>query len=64
MQSCYTTTAKKLSSGFIEFTTSRPLDCGVNDSYLVETDTLLPLIAAWSTDGPEMSYHFGNILQF
>jgi len=35
LQSCYETSVKTKKNNFVEFTTKRPLDCNVEDSYVV-----------------------------
>lgn len=44
-------------SDFVDFITSRPLDCGIEDSYLIETDQITPMIAAWNPKNSYMSFH-------
>ena len=64
LQECYTTTSKVKSDGFVEFTTTIPVDCGFTNSYVVQTDTLHELITAWNADGPNLDYHGGNKFGF
>ena len=40
------------------------MDCGINDSYAVETDSLLDLITAWNPSDPALSFHEGNYFSF
>ena len=54
LQSCYTTIPTKKDNGYVEFITTRPVDCGISNSYVVQTDTLHELITAWNSDGPSL----------
>lgn len=63
-ESCYTTKINDLGNGFIEFITTRPLDCNIADSYVVALDTELELITAWNPTNPVLSFHSGNYLEF
>ena len=65
LQSCYKTTKQvDADAGTVTITASRPLDCGVKDSYVIQPDTQLNLISAWDTTSPEMKYHGDNIKTF
>ena len=39
LASCYTTSTVANSDGTITITTMRPLDCGINNSYVIKLDT-------------------------
>lgn len=39
MQACYTSTITDLGNGSLQFITTRPLDCGVSNSYVVKLDS-------------------------
>jgi len=57
LQSCYTTSYTVNTDGTIFFKATRPLDCGVTDSYVVKLDEELSLISAWNPTNPVLSYH-------
>ena len=46
---CYSTTFHKTDTGVL-FNTTRPLDCNIKDTYVVQLDKFLPLISSWKTD--------------
>ena len=60
MQKCYDVVHNKNDDGSISIYASRPLDCGIEDSYVIELDKPLQLITAWNTDGPDLQYHGDN----
>ena len=64
MQSCYTTSVTKKDDGNVEIMTTRPLDCGIANSYAVTLDTDLSLISAWDGSNAKMVYHGKNYLEF
>jgi len=63
-QPCYTSTITDLGNNYAQFITTRPLDCGIPDSYVVKLDTELHLITGWNPDDPKLSYHENNVLEF
>ena len=48
----------------VTFAVTRPLDCGIESSYVVQLDTELSLITVWNPDNPELSFHDKNALEF
>ena len=51
IDSCYTSTVTP-GSGYTIFNTTRPLDCGIDNTYVVQLDTNLTLINAWNPNNP------------
>ena len=51
-QACYTTTITQQDDGYTKFETTRPLECGTSNSYVVSLDTKLSLITAWNPNNP------------
>ena len=56
---CYnfTSTLDPFNPEFIDFVTTRPLECDIEGSYVIETDQILDMISAWNPDESNMSYH-------
>ena len=48
----------------MQLTATRPLDCGVADSYVVQLDKDLALITAWQTTTSAIAYHGTNRYSF
>ncbi len=65
ISSCYTTTST-LDGTTYTLTATRPLDCSdvVADSYLIQLDTTLSLITAWSDTSSTLTYHDGDKFGF
>ena len=63
VDACYTSSFTDGGSS-VDFTVTRPLDCGIDTSYVVQVDAELDLIAAWNPKSPEMSFHGANHLEF
>lgn len=64
LQPCYTTSYKQNTDGTVSLTASRPLDCGIEDSYVVQLDQELQLNVAWANTSPMMIYHGDDYIQF
>ena len=64
LQACYTTSYTVNADGTIFFKATRPLDCGVANSYVVKLGEELSLISAWNPTNPVLSFHSLNALQF
>jgi hypothetical protein len=64
LTACYNWSKYVNEDSSVKFFVTRPLDCGIESSYVVELDTDLSLIAAWNPDSPELSYHSKNRLEF
>ena len=65
VDSCYTTTIDTASvSGYVIFNTTRPLDCNIADTYVVQLDTTLELCTAWNPSDPNLSFHQNNYFGF
>jgi len=64
LQTCYTWNYRTLSSGEIHFTATRPLDCGIPNSYVVKLDTELTLITAYQSTTQAIAYHDNNRFSF
>lgn len=59
VDSCYTTSISP-GTGFVVFNVTRPLDCGIANTYVVQLDTNFTVINAWNPTNPELSYHGPN----
>ena len=68
MAACYETKITKGDDGYINFLTTRGLDCDATDysggSYVVALDTELSLISSWNPKNPQLSYHGKNKIEF
>ena len=68
LTACYTTTISQADGDFVNFTATRPLDCGIEDfggdNYVVALDTELSLISAWNPKKSTLSFHGHNYLEF
>ena len=62
---CYTSSWAETSDGFVQFTVTRPLDCGIETTYVVQTGVAVSAISAWNPGSPQLSYHgSANHIQF
>ena len=58
---CYTNTwTVNSEAGTVDFVTTRPLDCGIPDTYVVQLDVSMSLCAAWLPSSPYLDYHGSN----
>ena len=65
MDSCYTSVIDTTTvDGYVVFNTTRPLDCGIANTYVVQIDTAMSLITAWNPSDPALSYHNKNVFGF
>ena len=57
--SCYKNSVEPVyeDSDFVDFITSRPLDCEIEDSFVIKTDQITPMISAWNPKNSNMSFH-------
>ncbi len=64
LEPCYTWTKTVNADTTVTFAVTRPLDCGIENSYVVQLDTELSLISAWNPDSPTLSFHGENFSEF
>jgi len=60
---CYTSQFTEV-DGFVIFNTTRPLDCGIANTYVVQLSSAMKLITAWNPSSPTLSFHDGNYFGF
>lgn len=48
----------------VEFTTTRKLDCGIDNTFVVQIDVEMDLITAWNPNKNNLSYHGQNKYEF
>ena len=61
---CYTWSKTVGEDDWVTFAVTRPLDCGIESSYVIELDAELSLIAAWNPESPQLSYHGESRMEF
>ena len=62
---CYTVVTTSDGAGTYTMTATRPLECtGIADSYVIQLDTTLSLITAWSDSSSTLTYHDGDKFGF
>lgn len=60
---CYDTSFTE-DGDMINFIATRPLDCQIKNTYVVQLDKNLELCVAWNPDDPSMSDHDDNTKKF